>query len=1272
MPQLPTVGGDDGVWGTYLNDFLAVSLDSDNVTVGERGKLRPTAVDAAGAVMNTDTSTSAMSFVVDEDNMASDSATKVPTQQSVKAYADTKETKAKVTPIAVSTATAAGTAAKVATTVGGTYTPVLGDIIFVTFTNANTATSPTINIDGSGAKSILLGNANPTGVAMAGTKVMMWYDGTAFQLFGSQRVTDTDTNTTYIEATAFNTVSTTTQAAAVNTGYIANNASQVNFTLPGTVAIGQIVHVLGLGAGGWRVTAPAGDNIMIEGNSTGAAGYIFGGQYASVTLRCIVANATWEVVGYTGNITTGVGYSTATLTGKSISLSSNTLTGTTAEFNTALTDNDFTTIAGTETLTNKTLTSPVLNTGVSGTAIDTDGTLTANSDSKLASQKATKTYTDNLLATPRKTGGIGYRTKGLDSWFTKFDAATPSAPVDVIMITDSIWDIGSLLTDPSPVSLLARQLNALKGMTGADAPGGSSLPAIVHAQPGSGPSATSSQGTINSSSTAMQGSTLTNTQVLTHTATCTSFTVVYQTDPSYGTLTIKDGPGGATLGTINCSATAKSGNMWTSGAISDASHTLHITSTGTTCVELISPNKGQSVRVWPVGLAGATSNQFYSSSSTALDFIDTLEAAGTLGLVIIATGVNDDSNYSTRVPALISAVQGHTSANVALWLSYINNAFPTSEYGPARVAAFATGLPVIDASMVADQAVTADLTHPATQTRVLMATQVASVIGGDPIGSALRYAGNPYIGRGTNNTRLDSGGLTFNADTSIFRGQAAGNIAIGTPLSLFLGSPDGVVVSGLQRALNSQTGTAYSVLLSDNSKVITRNNASASTQTWPKDSTAAISIGAIIETTNSGVGTITHVAESGATITGSVTQPPKTTSQAIKTAANTWFISVSSAFSESRNMTGMYGGSYGMNKWRMSTRDLKHIVCWGDSVTQGLGIESKTRSMTDGLRQILSNEFNEQLQEGFQPIFWLTSATPSRYSQSGGWTAITGPSASNLSPAGVNGAQYRSTNNTLRTLTWTRPAGVRCTKFYIYWVDDSTTTSGAKWSYSVDGGTVWTEVATTSPGSPTFNATEVTGVDDPTTIMIRNANSAGTTYTNSPCFMGIDIRHSDYGWVVHNFGYSGGSLSLLTASNSCGAVSTDRAGSWSPLFDYLQPELTLIEFSNDTVGYDASRFNTALTTACSTLSVYSDLIAYGFPDQSRLTGGADIANVRNATIAKVLEYQGVAINMAERWISTANAITLGFMPGTPFPIHPTELGDKDIASAIGRLLRGYA
>lgn len=47
-----------------------------------------TNVAAAGAVMESDTSTASMSFVIDEDNMASNSATKVPTQQSVKAYVD--------------------------------------------------------------------------------------------------------------------------------------------------------------------------------------------------------------------------------------------------------------------------------------------------------------------------------------------------------------------------------------------------------------------------------------------------------------------------------------------------------------------------------------------------------------------------------------------------------------------------------------------------------------------------------------------------------------------------------------------------------------------------------------------------------------------------------------------------------------------------------------------------------------------------------------------------------------------------------------------------------------------------------------------------------------------------------------------------------------------------------------------------------------------------------------------------------------------------------
>jgi uncharacterized membrane protein YdcZ (DUF606 family) len=64
--------------------------------------------------------------------------------------------------------------------------------------------------------------------------------------------------------------------------------------------------------------------------------------------------------------------STDTLTNKSIALGSNTVTGTLAEFNAAVTDADFATLAGTETFTNKTLTTPKVNENVDLTATSTE------------------------------------------------------------------------------------------------------------------------------------------------------------------------------------------------------------------------------------------------------------------------------------------------------------------------------------------------------------------------------------------------------------------------------------------------------------------------------------------------------------------------------------------------------------------------------------------------------------------------------------------------------------------------------------------------------------------------------------------------------------------------------------------------------------------------------------------------------------------------------------------------------------------------------------
>jgi hypothetical protein len=85
---------------------------------------------------------------------------------------------------------------------------------------------------------------------------------------------------------------------------------------------------------------------------------------------------------------------TDTLTNKSISLASNTVTSTLAQLNTAISDADVATLAGTETLTNKTLTSPTLTTPNIGVASGTSLTLTGD----LVVQGTTTTIDSTTIA----------------------------------------------------------------------------------------------------------------------------------------------------------------------------------------------------------------------------------------------------------------------------------------------------------------------------------------------------------------------------------------------------------------------------------------------------------------------------------------------------------------------------------------------------------------------------------------------------------------------------------------------------------------------------------------------------------------------------------------------------------------------------------------------------------------------------------------------------------------------------------------------------------
>ena len=89
---------------------------------------------------------------------------------------------------------------------------------------------------------------------------------------------------------------------------------------------------------------------------------------------------------------------TDTLTNKTFDLDANTLTGSLSEFNSALQGDSFATLADSLTLTNKTFTSPTINSGVfntqvSGSAFKDEDDMASDSATSVASQQSIKAYT---------------------------------------------------------------------------------------------------------------------------------------------------------------------------------------------------------------------------------------------------------------------------------------------------------------------------------------------------------------------------------------------------------------------------------------------------------------------------------------------------------------------------------------------------------------------------------------------------------------------------------------------------------------------------------------------------------------------------------------------------------------------------------------------------------------------------------------------------------------------------------------------------------------
>lgn len=152
-------------------------------------------------------------------------------------------------------------------------------------TSLGVATNGQIPIGSTGADPVLATITAGTGVSISNGA-------------GSITISASGGGMTWTEVTG------TSQSAAVNNGYIANNAGLVTITLPSTFAIGDVIRVGGKGAGLWRLSANTGDTIHFGSQDTSAGGSLTAtNRYDCVEVVGITANSDWLVLSSIGNLT---------------------------------------------------------------------------------------------------------------------------------------------------------------------------------------------------------------------------------------------------------------------------------------------------------------------------------------------------------------------------------------------------------------------------------------------------------------------------------------------------------------------------------------------------------------------------------------------------------------------------------------------------------------------------------------------------------------------------------------------------------------------------------------------------------------------------------------------------------------------------------------------------------------------------------------------------------------------------------------------------------
>jgi hypothetical protein len=175
-------------------------------------------------------------------------------------------------------------------------------------------------------------------------------------------------------------------------------------------------------------------------------------------------------------------------------------------------------------------------------------------------------------------------------------------------------------------------------------------------------------------------------------------------------------------------------------------------------------------------------------------------------------------------------------------------------------------------------------------------------------------------------------------------------------------------VSYAGNGINAQTGTTYTLILTDAGKNVTLSNASSVTVTIPASSSVAYATGTVISLTNLGAGTVTVAAAGGVTLNGStLTIGQYSRSSIMKIATDTWVLTsgggIPKAVFSSGGTTSSYssgGITYSVRTFTAtgtlvcSTAGLCDLLLVGGGAGAGYTYTSTYRAGAGGGGQLLS------------------------------------------------------------------------------------------------------------------------------------------------------------------------------------------------------------------------------------------------------------------------------------------------------------------------------